>query len=57
VIAGRSYEDKAVPIENSLLFVETLRKNGAPFELHINYQHGGHGIGLGDKAPFAHPHP
>jgi acetyl esterase/lipase len=49
-------EDKAVPVENSLLFAEALRKNGVPFELHL-YQHGGHGIGLGDKAPFAHPHP
>jgi len=41
-----TWEDKAVPVENSLQFAEALRKAGVPFDLHI-YQQGGHGLGLG----------
>jgi acetyl esterase/lipase len=41
-----TYEDNAVPVENSLQFAEALRKAGVPFDLHI-YQKGQHGIGLG----------
>jgi acetyl esterase/lipase len=41
-----TWEDKAVPVENSLQFAEALQKAGVPFDLHI-YQNGGHGIGLG----------
>jgi acetyl esterase/lipase len=41
-----TYEDKAVPVENSLQFVEALRKAGVPFDLHV-YQKGVHGLGLG----------
>ncbi len=52
----QTYEDKTVPVENSLLFATALRRAGVPFDLHI-YQHGGHGMGLADKPPFAHPHP
>lgn len=51
-----TFEDKTVPVENSLLFAGALRKNQVPFDLHI-YQKGGHGMGLADKPPFAHPHP
>lgn len=51
-----TWEDGAVPVENSLQFAEALRKAGVPFALHI-YQKGGHGMGLADKPPFAHPHP
>jgi acetyl esterase/lipase len=51
-----TFEDKTVPMENSMLFAEALRKNHVPFDLHI-YQKGGHGMGLADKPPFAHPHP
>jgi len=51
-----TFEDKAVPMENSLLFASALRKNNVPFALDI-YQNGGHGMGLADKPPFAHPHP
>jgi acetyl esterase/lipase len=51
-----TYEDNTVPVENSLMFAEALRKNHVPFALHI-YQKGGHGMGLKDKPPFAHPHP
>jgi len=51
-----TFEDDVVPMENSLLFAEALRKNHVPFDLHI-YQKGGHGMGLKDKLPFANPHP
>jgi len=51
-----TFEDKTVPMENSLMFAEALRKNHVPFDLHI-YQKGGHGMGLKDKPPFANPHP
>ncbi|MGH7940178.1 MAG: alpha/beta hydrolase [Limisphaerales bacterium] len=51
-----TYEDKTVPMENSMMFAEALRKHGIPFDLHI-YERGGHGMGLADKPPFAHPHP
>jgi acetyl esterase/lipase len=51
-----TFEDKTVPMENSMLFAEALRKNHVPFDLHI-YQKGAHGMGLADKPPFAHPHP
>lgn len=51
-----TFEDKTVPMENTLLFASALRKNHVPFDLHV-YQKGGHGMGLKDKAPFAHPHP
>jgi len=49
-------EDTAVPVENSLMFAEALRKAGVPFDLHV-YQKGRHGIGLADKPPFEHAHP
>ena len=51
-----TYEDKTVPMENSLMFAEALRKNQVPFDLHI-YQKGRHGLGLADKPPFTNPHP
>lgn len=51
-----TFEDKTVPMENTLLFAAALRKNHVPFDLHI-YVKGGHGMGLNDKPPFAHPHP
>jgi acetyl esterase/lipase len=51
-----TYEDKTVPIENELMFAEALQKHHVPFALHI-FEKGGHGMGLADKPPFAHPHP
>ncbi len=52
-----TYEDKTVPMENTLLFAGALRKNQVPFDLHV-YQKGGHGMGLGNKsAPTAPLHP
>lgn len=46
-----TYEDKTVPVENSLMFAEALRHANVPFDLHI-YQHGGHGLAL---AGGSHP--
>jgi acetyl esterase/lipase len=51
-----TFEDKTVPMENTLLFAAALRKNHVPFDLHV-YEKGSHGMGLNDKPPFAHPHP
>jgi acetyl esterase/lipase len=55
-----TYEDTAVPVENSLQFADALRKSRVPFDLHV-YQKGGHGMGLGIRAytpenlPKLHP--
>jgi acetyl esterase/lipase len=43
-----TWEDTAVPIENSLQFASALRQASVPFDLHI-YQKGPHGIGLGSR--------
>ena len=43
-----TYEDSAVPVENSLQFAEALRRAGVPFDLHV-YQKGPHGLGLGTR--------
>jgi acetyl esterase/lipase len=51
-----TFEDKTVPMENTMLFAGALRKNHVPFDLHV-YQKGGHGMGLKDKPPFTNPHP
>jgi acetyl esterase/lipase len=45
-------DDKAVKIENSLLFYAALLRNKVPAEMHV-LQAGGHGFGLNNKAePF-----
>ncbi len=41
-------EDKAVKVENSMMFAAALRRNNVPFDLHI-YKKGGHGMGLGSR--------
>jgi len=41
-----TFEDRAVPVENSLQFAAALRRAGVPVDLHI-YEKGQHGIGLG----------
>lgn len=43
-------DDPAVPVENSLLFAQALRRHRVPFELHV-YPHGRHGLGLADEDP------
>jgi dipeptidyl aminopeptidase/acylaminoacyl peptidase len=47
-------EDKAVPVENSLMFASALRRAGVPFSLHI-YENGAHGLGLGRPGREAPP--
>jgi acetyl esterase/lipase len=39
-------DDKAVPVENSLLFFQSMKDNGVSGELHV-FPKGGHGFGLG----------
>ena len=46
-------EDKTVPVENSLMFADALRRAGVPFDLHI-FEKGSHGLGLGRPG---HPAP
>lgn len=41
-------EDKAVPVENSVLFHEACKAAKVPTELHV-YEKGRHGLGLGPK--------
>lgn len=60
VFLWHTFEDKTVPVENSLQFADALRKAGVTFDLHV-YQKGGHGMGLGireyapDKISRMHP--
>jgi dipeptidyl aminopeptidase/acylaminoacyl peptidase len=51
-----TWEDTAVPVENSLQFAAALRRAGVPFDLHV-YEQGRHGIGLQAKPPFENAHP
>lgn len=43
-----TFEDQLVPVENSLLFAQAMRRQGIPFELHI-YPEGPHGLSLATK--------
>jgi acetyl esterase/lipase len=43
-------DDAAVPVGNSLLFAEALRRHGVPFELHV-FPRGAHGLGLAADHP------
>jgi acetyl esterase/lipase len=43
--------DPAVPVENSMLFAEALRKAKVPFEMHI-YEQGPHGFGMAPADPY-----
>ena len=43
-----TWEDEAVPVENSLLFASALRKAGVTAEMHI-YPHGAHGLSLSNE--------
>ncbi|UII24433.1 alpha/beta hydrolase [Fulvivirga maritima] len=44
-----TYEDGAVPVQNSLQFYEAMVAAGVPGELHV-YQKGGHGLGFGPES-------
>lgn len=43
-----TFDDDVVPVENSLLFANSLRKNNIPFELHV-YPSGVHGLSLANE--------
>lgn len=43
--------DPAVPVENSMMFADALRKVGVPFEFHL-YEQGPHGFGLAPTNPI-----
>ena len=45
-----STDDKSVPVENSLLMYQALRKAAVPVEMHV-FEHGGHGFGLAPRDP------
>lgn len=45
-------DDAGVPVENSLLFAESLRQHQVPFALHL-FQSGSHGLGLAAGHPEA----
>ena len=47
-----TWEDPAVPVENSLMFASSLRRYGVPFEMHI-YPKGVHGLALRTELPWA----
>lgn len=40
-----TYDDNVVPVQNSLLLANSMKKYDIPLELHI-YPHGAHGLGL-----------
>ena len=42
----QTHQDRAVPAENALRFVSSLRKVGVGCEFHL-FREGGHGVGLG----------
>lgn len=48
VFIWHTYTDGSVPVENSLLFVNALRKAGVSTEFHM-YPCGGHGLGLANR--------
>ncbi len=41
-------DDNTVPVENSLIFAESLSESGVPFELHV-FPHGPHGLSLANE--------
>ena len=50
IFIAHAVSDPAVPIENSLMFADALRKAKVPFELHL-YEKGPHGYGLAPTNP------
>ena len=49
-------EDGSVPPENSLMLASELSRHGIGYELHI-WQHGGHGMSLGNDQVYAPDNP
>jgi endo-1,4-beta-xylanase len=51
-----TFEDEAVPVQNSLIFSKQLADNGVCFEMHI-YPHGPHGLALcNEETALGRPH-
>ncbi len=51
-----TFTDLSVPMENSLLFLTALRREGIPFEYHV-FPVGGHGLSLATEEVFSpEPH-
>jgi acetyl esterase/lipase len=55
-----TFEDGAVPVENTLMFATSLKKHEIPFELHI-FPEGQHGLSVcsyesGNTNPLINPH-
>lgn len=48
VFLWHTFADTCVPVENSLLLADAMRKAGVPFELHI-FPEGGHGLSLANE--------
>ncbi|MDE6220389.1 MAG: alpha/beta hydrolase [Lachnospiraceae bacterium] len=48
VFMWHTFEDGAVPLENSLMFASALREAGVNFEYHV-FPHGGHGYALATR--------
>lgn len=49
-----TFEDKTVPVKNTMVFAEALLHAGVPYSLHI-YEKGGHGLGMGRPGKPAPP--
>jgi acetyl esterase/lipase len=49
-----TFDDGAVPVENSLLFAQGLKKADIPFELHV-FPQGAHGLSLCDERTSTGP--
>ena len=47
-----TFEDTAVPVQNSLLLALALKKNAVPFELHV-FPKGPHGLALANEETFS----
>ena len=56
VFLWHTREDGSVPPENSLLLASELCRHGIGFELHV-WQHGGHGMSLGNDQVYAPDNP
>ena len=51
VFMWHTAEDKSVPVQNSMMFAEILKKNDIPFEYHI-FNKGKHGSALAEDIPL-----
>lgn len=49
-----TFEDKSVPLENSLYFAKALREHNIPFEYHV-FPNGHHGLGLANRLSESEP--